>query len=263
MEKVIQFRGSEISYTIIGQGKPVLLLHGFAEDSSIWMQLIEGLLNDYQFIMPDLPGSGKSDMLTGTISLTDYADCIHAIIDEEKFESVIMIGHSMGGYVMLAFAEKYAGSLVSAGLFHSSAYPDDIEKISMRNKAIAFIKEKGASVFLKTSIPLLFKDADLSRQSISRLMEKGNNFTGEALIQYYEAMIRRPDRTHILKQLHIPFLFIIGEHDKAVPFQDSLQQAQLPPVSYVYILRYSGHMGMFEETEKCIKIISDFLNGSS
>ena len=81
-------------------------------------------------------------------------------------------------------------------------------------------------------------------------IEKSKSFTDEAIIQYYQAMINRPDRTHVLKNFSNPILFIIGQHDKAVPFQQSMQQCYLPNQSHIHILRNSAHMGMLEEAEK-------------
>ena len=260
MDKTIQFCGSEIHYSKTGNGDPVMLVHGFAEDSRIWDDLVTVLKEKYQLIIPDIPGSGRSEMLEQDIvSMDDYAACIKAILDAEQLTSVIIIGHSMGGYITLAFAEKYPELLRSLGLFHSSAYADDDEKKETRKKAIGFIRQNGPMAFLRTSIPGLFRDPEKSHTEIEGLLKKGESFSGRALIQYYEAMIARPDRTDILKYPGIPFLFIMGVYDKAVPFQLSLKQSQLPDHSYVYILRESAHMGMLEETDRCSKILRDFL----
>ena len=85
---------------------------------------------------------------------------------------------------------------------------------------------------------------------INDLVEKSKDFSDEAIIQYYHAMINRPDRTDVLKRFPGPILFIIGEQDQAVPFQQSLQQCYLPGHSYIHILRNSAHMGMWEETDQ-------------
>jgi len=260
MEKTIQFQGADIHYKIKGKGNAVILLHGFGEDSTIWNSLEKYLEEKYLLIIPDIPGSGKSEIISrANVCMNDYADCIKSIIDAEQQTSVVMIGHSMGGYITLAFAEKYPGYLKSIGLFHSSAYSDDKEKIETRKKGIDFIRENGSFSFLKTSIPALFKEPEKNREYIEVLLKKGKGFSNEALIQYYEAMIARPDRSLIFTQLNLPYLFIMGEHDKAVPFKQSLKQSQLPEHSYVYILRNSAHMGMLEEMNKSNKIIADFL----
>lgn len=259
-EKYISYNDASIHYTLIGDGLPVMFVHGFAEDSSVWEKQIAFLKNDYKLIIPDLPGTGQSTILKNErIYVEDYAAGIKAILDAENIDQCIMIGHSMGGYITLAFAEKYPANLLAFGLFHSSAYADDEAKIEVRRKAIGFIRENGAEAFLKTSIPGLFFDAELSKDDIDCLLKKGNNFSPAALIQYYEAMIARPDRTILLKDSTTAVLLIIGQHDKAIPFNLSLEQAKMAAHSYIHILRNSGHMGMLEESDKVNSILAEFL----
>ena len=157
----IQFQTKKIFYRIYGKGKPVFLLHGFAEDGNIWNRQITALEENHLLIVPDLPGSGQSEMLDWECTLKDYADVVKAIADEAVFKNDLakefcLIGHSMGGYVTLAFAEKYPELLNSFGLFHSSAFADNEEKILTRKKGIDFIKRNGTEPFLKTSISNLF-----------------------------------------------------------------------------------------------------------
>lgn len=255
------FFDRRISYRVVGSGKPVLLLHGFAEDGNIWNGLAEKLSGDHQLIIPDIPGSGDSALLDdANAGITGYADAVNAILEKENISSCIFIGHSMGGYIALAFAEKYPGKIEALGLFHSSAYADDAAKIETRKKGIEFIKQNGAAAFLKTSIPGLFADAEKSKPFIDKLIEKGKAFTNQALIQYYESMIARPDRTSVVRNIHKPVLFVMGQHDKAVPFEHSLQQSHLPAISHIHILRHSAHMGMLEEKDRSFNILAHFLH---
>lgn len=269
--KTITYNSSSIFYRVIGKGKPIVLLHGFGEDGEIWNNQVEYLKDHFLLIVPDLPGSGKSELYSGQLAggslqrevgMEDYADVVKAILNEEKIAECIMLGHSLGGYITLAFAEKYPAALNGFGLVHSSAFADSEEKKAARRKSIDFIKANGAYEFLKTSIPGLFKVSDGSEPSdtLNALVEKGRNFTPEALIQYYQAMIARPGRTQILKTFPGPILFIIGEHDIAVPFPQSLQQCYLPAISHVHILRNSAHMGMLEETGKVDEIMKTFIS---
>jgi pimeloyl-ACP methyl ester carboxylesterase len=257
----IPYKNSTIFYRIIGKGDPVLLIHGFAEDGEVWHNQINFLKDHYQLIIPDIPGSGKSPFNEQLSTVDDYADAIKAILDNEKITSCILIGHSLGGYITLAFAEKYPQLLKAFGLFHSTAFADSEEKKQVRLKAIDFIKTNGAYTFIKTSAPNLFNNPFKQNypEQIETLIEQGKNFTSDALIQYYHAMITRPDRTSILKNSTVPILFIIGEHDTAVLLQDSLQQCHLPSQSYINILSNSAHMGMWEEAAKANKIIFNFL----
>lgn len=248
-----------------------MLLHGFGEDSTIWKKQVDYLKDHYQLIIPDLPGSGQSGMLADG-GIDEYSEVIKQMLEfeflpipspEEKKVMVTMIGHSMGGYITLAFAEKYPQWLDSFGLFHSSAFGDNEEKKTTRRKAIDFMRIHGAYEFLKTSIPGLFTKewAATHPDEINILVEKGRNFSTEAIIQYYEAMIVRPDRIDILKTFPKPILFIIGQHDLAIPFDQSMLQCHMPSISHLHILRNSAHMGMWEETALANSILQSFLKG--
>ncbi|TMI82352.1 MAG: alpha/beta hydrolase [Bacteroidetes bacterium] len=247
----------------------------------------------FKFITPDLPGSGASEMIDD-MSMEGMAEVIKNIIDMEigsteaipikadinsgmSFSSEVrvvgpspnggswkraaLIGHSMGGYVSLAFAEKYPEYLKGLGLFHSTAYPDSEERKTIRKKAIESIKDRGAGQFLKTMIPNLFSPDSRHKiaDSIEQLIEQTNNFSAEALVSYYEAMMRRPDRTSVLTNLKIPMLFIAGKYDNAAPLNDVLKLCHLPEISYFHTLSESGHMGMIEEGGKSNNILNDYL----
>jgi pimeloyl-ACP methyl ester carboxylesterase len=259
-EKILKYQSSKIFYRIIGNGKPVVLLHGFGEDGTVWQNQIKFLKNHFQLIVPDLPGSGQSAVISNrlAVGIEAYADVVRLILLEEKMDNCVIIGHSLGGYITLALAEKYPHLVKAFCLFHSSAFADSEEKKAFRLKAIAFIKNNGAYEFLKTSIPGLFFNPE-NYQPCINLIEKAKHFTAEALIQYYQSMIARPDRTEVLKNFAGPILFIIGEYDKALPFQQSMQQCYLPAQSQIHILRNSAHMGMWEEEEKVNTILLQFL----
>ncbi len=222
-------------------------------------------------IIPDLPGSGKSELIND-MSIEGMAEIIKEIIYHEvqKFPlqgaegvRVCLIGHSLGGYITLAFAEKYPQMLSSFGLIHSSAFADTEEKKAARLKSIEFISTHNAYDFLRTAIPGLFSRqwSQDHQPEIESLVEKGHNFSSEVLIQYYHAMIARHDKTGVLKNFPHPILFIIGVHDNAVPFAQGLKQSYLPDLSYIHILRNSAHMGMWEEADQVNKALLVFLQG--
>ena len=167
----------------------------------------------------------------------------------------------MGGYITLAFAEKYPELLRAFGLFHSSAFADTEEKKETRRKGIAFIKQHGGGKFIEQATPNLFSDntKQKSPEMVSDLVKKYTNFSGKSLVSYYDAMISRPDRTNILKKFDGPILFIMGQHDNAIPLKDILLQCHLPRVSYIQLLADSGHMGMLEEPAKSTSFLRKFL----
>jgi pimeloyl-ACP methyl ester carboxylesterase len=279
MNKEFQYQHKKIFYRIIGTGSPVMLVHGFGEDGEVWRnqapsnspqrgeldsaqsQLIEkSLLNKFQFIIPDLPGSGQSELIDD-MSMEGMAEVLHAIIHKEDIDRCTVIGHSMGGYITLAVAEKYWNHLNGFGLFHSSSFADSEEKKTARRKGIEYINQHGAFEFLKATIPNLFSQQTKDERPgiVNEQLATLHNFLPRALVSYYEAMIQRPDRTKILRQTTVPVLFIMGKYDAAVPPEDSLQQCHLPENSYIHILQHSAHMGMLEEPALSNQYLEKFL----
>jgi pimeloyl-ACP methyl ester carboxylesterase len=261
VDKIINYGSSPIFFRIEGEGFPVVLIHGFAEDGTIWQNQIAYLAKSFKLIIPDLPGSGNSPFNSRSETIDDLADCINFILDKEQISACIIIGHSLGGYITLAFAEKYPEKLKAFGLFHSTAYADSEEKKLARKKGIEFIKKYGSGDFIKQSVPNLFAD-DLNQKKpeiVNELIERYNNFNPDSLVSYYDAMMKRPDRTQQLKSFKKPVLFIAGEKDKAVPIEHSLQQSYLPELCYFHILMGAAHMGMFETVNLSNEIVNDFL----
>lgn len=279
MKKEIYFEGKKIFYTVSGNGKPVMLIHGFGETGEVWKNQIEILKDHFQLIVPDLPGSGKSEMIDD-MSMEGMAEVIKVIFDkEENFQQsessqaspgggdlkgagAAVIGHSMGGYITLAFAKKYSNYLSAFGLFHSSAYADSEEKKAIRSKGIEFIKEYGAFEFLKAATPNLFSPLSNEQNPglINEFILSMNNFSDAALVSYYKAMMQRPDNTELLKTTALPVLFVIGEFDNTIPLPDGLRLSLLPEKSYIHVLHQSGHLGMLEEEEKSNQLLYKFLS---
>ena len=274
MQKTFIYKEARISYRTEGKGKPVVLLHGFGEDSQIFDQQIEFLKESCLLIIPDIPGTGKSALLisdhpmpvTGilkpvTVSIEDYADCIKALLEEEKISKCILLGHSMGGYITLAFAEKYPGSLSRFGLIHSSAFADNEEKKRNRQRGIDLMEQYGAYAFLKNTIPNLFslQFKEAFPDKLESLIEASKQFSTEACRQYYTAMMNRPDRTDVLKGNPLPVLFVIGTEDVAAPLNDLNLQIHLPLCSYIHIIENVGHMSMWEAPELLNSYLLEFI----
>lgn len=262
MDKTITRGPKTLFYREEGSGLPVVLLHGFAEDGALWNKQVEQLKTGYRVLVPDLPGSGHSSPLSSDTSMEKMADDILLLLDHEDIQSSVLIGHSMGGYIALAFAEKYPRRLKGLGLFHSTAYADTEEKKTARQKSIEFIRKNGSAAFIRQSIPNLFSSVTRNDRPelIDDMIDRYSGFSPDSLIYYYEAMIRRPDRTTVLERFENPVLFVIGSHDQAVPPQQALQQSHIPALSHIHILKQSGHAGMLEEPYHSNMILQSFLN---
>lgn len=264
MTKHFNYNNKNIAYRSEGEGKAVVLLHGFGEDSNIFNEQIHFLKNYCRLLVPDLPGSGNSEMLDDSIndiSIDDYAECIYALLQQEKIHSCIMLGHSMGGYITLSFAELFPKNLSAFGLIHSTAFADSEEKKQNRLRGIEMMETYGGYSFLKKTIPNLVAQPFKEKyaEKINFLIEEGKQFSNKALQQYYKAMMNRADKTSVLKNNPLPVLFVIGTEDVAAPIKDVLQQTHLPLSSYIHILNNIGHMGMWEATEDLNQYLLQFI----
>lgn len=265
MKKSIEHKNAQLIYHVYGNGVAVILLHGFAETNSIWNKQAEFLSNFCRLIIPDLPGSGESELAdtsSKNISIDEFAESIHSIIKNEKIEQCIMLGHSMGGYVTLAFAEKYPKKLKAFGLVNSTAFADSEAKKKNRVKGIEFMESNGSYAFLKTTTPGLFADKFKNKHGdvVNALIEEGRQFKKATLQQYYYAMMERPGRTNVLKNNKCPVLFVMGAEDAAAPVNDVLKQVHLPEIAYIHVIENAGHMTMLEVPEKLNRILKDFAN---
>ncbi|GAA0523611.1 alpha/beta fold hydrolase [Chitinophaga japonensis] len=249
------------AYQVNGEGAPLLLIHGFPENGAIWEHQQNKLQERYRVITPDLPGSGNSP-LTYPLSIESMADFVHAIVLAEGIDKVVIAGHSMGGYVALAFAEKYPHLLQGLGLVHSTAAADTEEKKEARRKSIKLMEQYGAEAFIRQAVPGMFSPATKSSQPalVDALVQMGMQCRVEALLAYYEAMLRRPDRKAVLEKAGVPVLFIIGKDDTAVPIDSVLPQVTLPRRSSIHIFEDTGHMGMWETAEASTLALQQFMD---
>lgn len=261
MTKTILSQGNVLHYRVMGEGKPVMLVHGFGETGEVWLGQANILSKTCKVIIPDLPGSGASPMIKD-MSMEGMAEFLHDIIHEENIDHCVMIGHSMGGYITLAFLEKYYNHINGWGLFHSTAKPDSTEKIAARRKSIEFIKTHGAYEFLKSTSPNLFSPNTREKKPelVEDFLQSLSGFSAESLVAYYEAMIARPDRQHIMRNTYDSVLFVIGSADQAIPPSDMLEQSAIPEISYIHLLQDSAHMGMLEESRKSTEILQEFIS---
>ena len=260
MQKTFTHERDTLAYEDAGKGPVVVLLHGFAEDSTVWKHQVAHLSAHYRVIAPDWPGSGLSPLGTPP-SMEHFATLLHGLLAHASIERCCVIGHSMGGYAALAFAEAYPGLLAGLGLFHSTAYADSPEKIQLRRRSQDFMRASGTAPFVRQSTPNLFASRykEEHPEEVAALVERSGIITPDALIGYYEAMIDRPDRTHILASTHVPVLFIGGVQDNAVPIADTLRQASLAPMTFLHLLEGVAHMGMWEAPAAAEKSLTDYL----
>ena len=261
-----EFDKHQMGYVKTGAGPAVVLLHGFGEDHHIFNSTVTILEKKYTVYTPDLLGTGISpinvDEPITNFSIEYLADSIAALLQHEKIENCTLLGHSMGGYVTVAFAKKYSHYLKGFGLLHSTALPDTPIKIENRTRGISFIQKFGAATFLETTAPNLFGTYTQKNdpQLITEFIKSIPAFSNEALSYYYQAMMARPDLTAVLETTSLPVVFILGDQDMPVALEDTLPQTKMPQTAYLYVLENCGHMGMLEQPIHFNTAVLDFLD---
>ncbi len=258
--KSFQFKSKKIAYADNGAGPVVVLLHGFCEDKNMWDDFIKHL-NGYRILRIDLPGFGESDVLKNT-TIEEMAEVVKEMLHHEKVEKCNLIGHSMGGYVALAFAEKYKKMLTGIGLFHSHPFADNEDIKKRRIKSCDFMKRHGHFELLKQLVPRFFapKFAKKNKDLINDLIFRASFYNPEGIIEAQNAMMLRKDRTTVLKNSNVPVLFIVGLEDLLFDLNEGLEQTYLPEIASIHLLEGVGHGGMFEAEKKTGKQVKMFLD---
>jgi pimeloyl-ACP methyl ester carboxylesterase len=235
--------------------KTLVLLHGHGIDDTIWDSLDAALNEYYTIVRPNI------SLFTFCQSVEDYADELYRFLTNATITKFTLIGHSMGGYIALAFAEKYPELLEGFGLFNSTAYADDEAKKHQRNQTIELLRNHGTETFIKNTAGHLFGDRykELYPERIKAHIEHFGKLPADALIAGIVAMRNRPDRTAVLAAMPFPVLFIIGMQDKLIPFESCISLSEYPKQSYPFILAEAGHLGMVERPDATARMINWYM----
>lgn len=248
-----------VAYTDKGHGPALLLIHGFLESQQIWDDFSQTLSKNFRVITIDLPGHGATHHFDEILSMEIMAGLIKELLTMLNVKNIVVIGHSMGGYVALQFAAKYREMIRGLGLFHSHASADDPTAIMNRNRAIEFVK-MNRTAFTIQFIPDLFAPENRTKYktAIETLKNRAKTITANTIVAALEGMkIRKPQHA-ILKQLEAPVMFIIGEKDSRIVIPEIMQQTLLPAESHILFLKECGHMGYLEAKEATLTFVTSF-----
>lgn len=241
--------------------KTLVLLHGYLETLSIWDDFIPLLNKDIRIIRIDLPGHG----LSGThpeINTTDFSSqVVYEALQKCGVTECIIGGHSMGGYVALAFSANYPEATRGLCLFHSTPNPDPEEKRDGRNREIALIREGKLSLAIAKGVPHMFAEDNIGHfaEKILEIKEVAETCDPEGIIACLEGMRARPDRNAFLAGFTKPLLFIFGEKDRYISLDVAKALSEKYKQAQVLWLANSGHNGFIEEPAKVAEKINAFL----
>ena len=235
----------------------VVFLHGYLESPAIWSAFIGDHFAGYQVLTPALPGYDPENAATD-YSLEAAARALRAELAAAGVGRAVLVGHSMGGYVALAFAEQYPGLVAGLGLFHSSALPDTDEDRERRTRSRTFLEEHGvaayADEFLQPQLSAVHCES--LNNEVQQLQQIAAAVPLAVALGSLVAITRRPDRRAVLEKATYPVLFIAGKDDRAVPLEKTHEESLLPDYCTVVWLAGVGHLGFVErpaETRRALR----------
>jgi pimeloyl-ACP methyl ester carboxylesterase len=260
--KILLSHGAKIRYADIGKGRVIVLIHGFPFSLEMWFGngFANGLAKKFRVIAIDLPGHGKSDCIGYVQKMERMADVVKDVMDQLNLRRYVVVGHSMGGYVSLAFAEKYAENLRGLCLFHSSASADSEEKKLDRERGIKLVKRNPVK-YTNALVINLFALANqrYMKKEINWIRRMAAKTKKQGIVASLEGMKIRRNREIILKFAKFPVLFIAGTRDIVIPYEVMKKQSELPKIAKLVTLERVGHMGFLEAKETSLKKLRAFV----
>ena len=253
--KTLIYKNTSINYADSGDGSVVVLLHGYLENLNMW-RFLDEFRTKFRIIAIDLLGHGQSGCLGYIHTMEDQAAIVNAVLEDLKIESASIIGHSMGGYVGLAFAELYPKKIKSLVLMNSTALEDSDERKKNRDRAIKMVK-KDYETFVRISISNLFgsENRNLIINEIEKTKIEALKTPLQGIIAALEGMKIRKNRTAIL-QLSIPILLILSKKDPVLSYDENI--LQIKNTCVVLATLPDGHMSHIENTQELLSILNDF-----
>lgn len=255
--KILHYKNTKISFTDQGKGTTVVLLHGFLENQTMWDVFVPEFSKKNRVVTIDLLGHGATECLGYVHSMEDQADMVHAVLHELKIRKAILVGHSMGGYIALAFAELYPDAMKGLVLLNSTSRSDSAERKKNRDRAIVAVKQNYAA-FVRMSIGNLFSEDNRERlaDAIEKVKIEALKTPLQGVVASLEGMKIRKDREVILHFAKYPIHLVLGKKDGVLIYEDNLEQIEGAPVKLTTFP--DGHMSHIENKNKLQRVLLEF-----
>ena len=252
------YKNTKISYSDTGKGTSIVFLHGFLENSTMWNEHILELSKKHRVICVDLLGHGDTDCLGYVHTMEDMADAVHHVLHELKLRKVVLVGHSMGGYVALAFAELYPDMMKGLVLVNSTSRADSDERKLNRDRAILAIKKSYATA-IRMAISNLFSEENRDRltDEIEAVKLEALKTPLQGIVAAQEGMKVRNDREVLLHLTPYPKVLILGKKDPVLNYEENKDQVENSDVELVTF--NDGHMSHIENRDELTEVLLNFL----
>ncbi len=258
--ETLLYKNTQISYSDTGKGTAVVLLHGFLENKTMWDAFVLELSKKNRIITIDLLGHGETESLGYIQTMEENADVVHEVLSKLRIRKAILVGHSMGGYVALAFAELYPEKMKALVLVNSTSKEDSSERKKNRSRAIIAVK-KDYETFIRLSIANLFSEEnrEILVNEIETAKIQALKTPLQGIIASLEGMKARKDREFLLHTTTYPKLLILGKKDPVLNYEDNLEQIKNTNVELVTFP--DGHVSTIENQDELLVVLSDFFKG--
>ncbi|HWP36516.1 MAG TPA: alpha/beta fold hydrolase [Gemmatimonadales bacterium] len=252
-------RGLALALDVQGDGKPILFIHGFPLDRTVWRQVI-ATLTGWKRVAPDLRGMGLSDA-PGSYSMTEYADDLAALLDALHVEQAIVCGLSMGGYVAFEMMRRHKARVRALVLVNTRAEAETEEGKQKRNETISLVEREGLTALADRLVPQLLAPWSVTTQPqvVEHLKAMIAGSPPAGIIGAIQAMRDRPDSTALLPQIDVPTLVIAGREDRLIPPAASRALADAIPGAQLTLIPEAGHLTPLEQPVQTSRVIGEFL----
>jgi len=260
MKKSLTYKGVPLVYSVEGEGPVIVLLHGYLESKAIWDPFVPLLKTKRKVICMDLPGHGESGTWGKEHGMKELAVAVKQVIEAEQCSGFFLVGHSMGGYVTMAFAGLFRELLSGYCLFHSTCFPDTEEKKLNREREISLVLCNKKQQIISVNIPKAFANDNVGslQEEVDRAREIALANSDEGIVALLNGMKNREDTSQILADPGLPLLLVEGRKDNYIPGEVYGKLAGLAPHARVLILENSGHMGFIEEADAAAAALLEF-----
>ena len=256
--KQIIYKNTKISFTDQGKGTAVVLLHGFLENKTMWDKYVSVLTKNHRVITIDLLGHGETECLGYVHTMEDQADMIFAVLISLRIRKIVLVGHSMGGYVALAFAELYPDNVKGLFLLNSTSRADSDERKINRDRAIKAVKQNYTN-FVRISISNLFSEdnREVLAKEIEKVKLQALKTPLQGIVASLEGMKIRKDREVLLHFAPYLIQLVLGEKDGVLIYDDTIDQIEGTKVELTTFP--DGHMSHIENEKELKIVLLEFL----
>ena len=259
----VQIDNTTLAYTDTGSGRPVVLIHGYPFNRSLWNEQIAALSGSYRVIAPDLRGFGESDSSDGPSTMNRMAQDVALLLDHLGIPRVTIGALSMGGYVTFAFYKQFASRVRALILADTRAQADTEEAKQKRAQQAEKALSEGMAGIADAMLPKLLTPETVSKRPdiVKRVRDMMLKTKPEGAAAALRGMAERDDQTTL--KISVPTLIIVGAEDAITPVADSEKMNQAIAGSRLVVLENAGHVSNLERTEEFNEAMLDFLSESS